>query len=262
MTSRQYYEQTSKMAYPLDDIMYDEAENNKIIANIALTHGEPRKTAGWILTNNDFFSISEDAFSHFDTDSELELEIRFHYGIDDVDCYRIDVCDIINCTCVEGGRVVLSCEGYELANRIRPACPSANVDVKKQDDKVAKNDAPRSIFDLFDDLVGCSSCLNDLFNFPAFPKMPDITKMVEGTKKDIEKGDGNAKFYNFSCKIDPDGNVHIKRSSNDGTVEKNFKLGDTKGVKDEKQLGNDCNKEQNDPKTELRNLVKNDSTRF
>lgn len=255
MTSKQYYKQTSDMAYRLDDIMFDEAEDNKIVANIALTHGEPRVTAEKILNDNDFFSISQDAFSHFDNDdNELELEIRFHYGIDDVDCYKVDVCDIIDCTCVEGGRVVLSCEGYELVKRIRPMRPSANADAKKQDDKPVKNNATRSIFDLFDDLVGCSSCFNDLFDFPAFPKMPDITKMVEVTRKDIENGvekGGNSKFYNFTCKIDPDGKVHIKRSSNDGTVEKEFMLGDKSSASDPKKITTT-----DDAKTELRNLVK------
>lgn len=256
MTSKQYYEQTSKMAYRLDDIMFDEAEDNKIVANIALTHGEPRNMAENILTNNDFFSISEDAFEHFDTDSELELEIRFHYGIDDVDCYKIDVCDIIDCTGVEGGRVVLSCEGYELVKKIRPMHPIASAAVKKQDDKTVKNNAPRSIFDLFDDFAGWK--IPSWTQTPYFPSIPDWTKTFEDAEKRMKETiesvknckDGDSKFYNFSCKIDPDGKVHIKRSSNDGTVEKEFMLGDKSSESDPKKI------EADDPKTELRNLVK------
>lgn len=258
MTSKQYYKQTSDMAYRLDDIMFDEAEDNKIVANIALTHGEPRVTAEKILNDNDFFSISQDAFSHFDNDdNELELEIRFHYGIDDVDCYKVDVCDIIDCTCVEGGRVVLSCEGYELVKRIRPMRPSANADVKKQDDKTVKNNAPRSIFDLFDDFAGWK--IPSWMQTPSFPSIPDWTKTFEDAEKKMKETidsvknckDGDSKFYNFSCKIDPDGKVHIKRSSNDGTVEKEFMLGDKSSASDPKKITTT-----DDSKTELRNLIK------
>lgn len=265
MTSKQYYKQTSDMAYPLNDFGKDNKNPNKVIANIALIHGGTRNDALKILDDNDFFSLPSDFdFRGIDT-NEIELEIRFHYGIDDIDCFKVNVCDIIDCTVVDGGKIVLSCEGYKLVKSIcPPPCPvnNSSKDEKKETTAVSTN--RKSIFDLFDDIVGCSSRFDDLFNFPAFPKFPDITKMIEETRKNIEsnvessKGDGNTKFYNFSCKIDPDGKVHIKRSSNDGTVEKEFKLGDSSSssyysnTEPRKMVIDD----DNDPKTELKNLIK------
>lgn len=253
MTSKQYYKQTSDMAYPLKDFIKDDENPNKVIANIALTHGERRNAALKILNDNDFFSLPSDFDFHGIDTSEIELEIRFHYGIDDFDCFEVDVCDIIDCTVVDGGKIVLSCDGYELTKEFRPRpVDSASDNCNKK----SVPDGRKSIFDLFDDIVGCSSCLNDLFNFPAFPKFPDITKMIEETRKNIENGiekskdDGNTRFYDFSCKIDPDGKVHIKRSSNDGTVEKEFKLGDSSSNTQSKKIAI------KDDKTELKNLIK------
>jgi hypothetical protein len=255
MTSKQYYKQTSDMAYPLKDFAKDDKNPNKVIANIALTHGETRNDALKILDDNDFFSLPSDFdFDGIDT-NEIELEIRFHYGIDDFDCFKVDVCDIIDCTVVDGGRIVLSCEGYELTKVFRPRTVASTSD---HCNKKSATDGRKSIFDLFDDIVGCSSCLNDLFNFPSFPKFPDITKMIEETRKNFEKGidkSNNAKFYNFSCKIDPDGKVHIKRSSNDGTVEKEFKLGDSSSSSNAQPKKIEIKGDDN-LKTELKNLIK------
>ena len=258
MTSKQYYKQTSDMAYPLKDFVKEDKNPNKVIANIALTHGETTNDALKILDDNDFFSLPADFDFHGIDTSEIELEIRFHYGVDSFDCFKVDVCDIIDCTVADGGRIVLSCEGYELTKAFRPRPVTSTTD----DCNNSKNQSTgrKSIFDLFDDIVGCSSCLNDLFNFPAFPKFPDITKMIEETRKNIENGiekskdDGNTKFYNFSCKIDPDGKVYIKRSSNDGTVEKEFKLGDSSSSNSQSRKIEI--KDDNDPKTELKNLIK------
>lgn len=255
MTSKQYYKQTSDMAYPLKDFTKDDENPNKVIANIALTHGETRNDALKILDDNDFFSLPADFDFHGIDTSEIELEIRFHYGIDNFDCFKVDVCDIIDCTVADGGKIVLSCEGYELTKAFRPRTVDSTSDNRN---KKSTPDGRKSIFDLFDDIVGCSSRFDDLFNFPAFPKFPDISKMIEDTKKNIEsniessKGDGNTKFYNFSCKIDPDGKVHIKRSSNDGTVEKEFKLGDSSSSNTQPRKI----EIKDDPKTELKNLIK------
>lgn len=253
MTSKQYYKQTSDMAYPLKDFTKDDENPNKVIANIALTRGETRDDAIMILDSNDFFSLPSSFNLHGIDTSKIELEIRFHYGIDSFDCFKVDVCDIIDCTVADGGRIVLSCEGYELTRAFRPRPAASSTDECKKTTPAGR----KSIFDLFDDIVGCSSCLDDLFNFPAFPKFPDIAEMIAETKKNIENGiekskdDGNTKFYNFSCKIDPDGKVHIKRSSNDGTVEKEFKLGDSSSNAQPKKI-----EIKDDPKTELKDLVK------
>ena len=195
-------------------------------------------------------------------DSET-LEIRFHYGIDNVDCYHLNINGIVDCRTanagepVADGKLVLACEGWKLVKSIRP---KEDGDAEDTDGDSSKEPLgkSRSIFDLFDDIVGCSSCLSDLFRFPSFPKFPDISNMIEETRKNIEKGiekskggDGNVKFYDFSCRIDPDGKVHLKRSSNDGTVEKEFKLGD--GSEKAKKIEV---KDSDDPKTELKSLVK------
>lgn len=253
MTSKQYYKQTSDMAYPLKEIMKDNNNPNKVIANIAITDGG-REDALKILDENDFFSLPENyTLKNVDTDS-IELEIRFHYGLDNFDCFEVDVCGIIDCSGVDGGKIVLSCEGYKLTNYFRPS----QKDNQKISNSVQKGE---SIFDLFDDLVGCSSRFDDFFNFPAFPKFHDISKMIEETRKNIENGidksksDGNSKFYTFTCKVDPDGKVHIKRSSNDGTVEKEFMLGDKNSPSNSKKI--DIKDEKSDNKTELKNLVLN-----
>lgn len=253
MTSKQYYKQTSDMAYPLKDIMKDANNPNKVIANIAITDGG-REDALKILDENDFFSLPEKyTLENVDTDS-IELEIRFHYSLDNFDCFEISVCDIIDCRGVDGGRVVLSCDGYNLTRYFRPT----EKDAPKPQNEVKDR---KSIFDLFDDLVGCSSRFDDFFNFPAFPKFHDISKMIEETRKNIENGidksksDGNSKFYTFTCKVDPDGKVHIKRSSNDGTVEKEFMLGDKNSSSNSKKI--EINDEKSDNKTELKNLVLN-----
>lgn len=254
MTSTQYYKQTSDMAYPLNNFLYKADAPNTIVAYVTLTHGETSADALKILKENDFFSLPADFTDKYNIYLDTaKFQIHFHYGLDNFDCYDVDIVDIIDCTCVDGGRIVLSCNGYKLIQSVRPKKFETAKSV--DDSKCAAQAEHKSIFDIFDDIIGCSSSLKDLFSVPAFPKFPEISKMIEDTRKNIEAGiekskaDGNAKFYNFSCQINPDGKVYIKRSSNDGTIEKEFRIGDN---------ASDAPKNveiQDDRKTELKNLI-------
>ena len=250
MTAKQYYKQTSDMAYHLGNVM-TEVESDKVIANIALIKGD-YADAVKILDENDFFSIPPEIdLSEIDMEN-IQLEIRFHYGIDNLDIFELNVCDVIDCTVVDGGSVVLSCNGYERTKSYRPR-------IEKDEEKETVQNAPapkKTIFDLFDDFAGWR--IPDWSHTHFFPSIPDWTKTFEDAEKKMKETiesaknckDGDSKFYNFSCKIDPDGKVHIKRSSNDGTVEKEFMLGDKSSASDPKKIAAE------DAKTELRNLVK------
>ena len=272
MTSKQYYKQTSDMAYRLNDAFISGDHADRVVGNIAIIgDGDAgREEAYKILNENDFFSFDADEvdFGEIDFDN-VELELRFHYGIDDFDIFLVNVCDVIDCTDVEGGRVVFSCDGYTLQQSYRPQKPENGNKEKEAVEKTEDGDKKeavvhvpsKSIFDVFDDIIGCSSKFSDLFKFPSFPKFGEISKAIENSRRRIEESvskcrcanpfdkGGETKFYNFSCSIDPDGNVHIKRSSNDGTVEKEFKIGDGKAGAKEVEA-------KDDPRTELKKLVK------
>jgi hypothetical protein len=205
-----------------------------------------------ILNENDFFSLPENCDYPFDNDDDdINFEIRFHYDLDNFDVYNVRVAGVIDCTCVKGCRVVLSCEGYELIKSIRPQPPKKVEEAGKKKDAAPQN--RRSIFDVFDDFIGCSSKFQDLFDFSLPKFLSDFDSLANDTRKQIEeiRKNGDGKFYDFSCRIDPDGNVHVKRISNDGTVEKTFKIGDDDGGEEPVKIPI----KNSDPKTELKNLL-------
>lgn len=239
MTANQYYKQTSDMAYPVKDAWVVTENHNKVIGNIVITNGST-KDAEKILTENDFFAFNEDIFENIDLNNidNIKFELRFHYDIDNFDIYEIDVCDIINCSCVPNGKVVLSCSNYRLTHSQRPE-PVKKPDEEKNPAPVAKPTNRHSIFDIFDGMFK----FPDFPRFPVFhgfsdfPKLSDSFKTFEETNKamneafELAKKAKGTKFYNFSCKVDPDGTVHIKRDSNDGTIEKTFKIDEVDGPK-------------------------------
>ena len=177
----------------------------------------------------------------------------------------MSVCDIIDCTCVEGGSVVLSCDGYELVKSCRPEAEKDEEEGKENDDSVVKiqtsegednvNDDTEDVFTIIcKQLKKYSDAHGSLFVRNAFDGLFDkldakISSVAKNTCDESDDDDGNSRFYEFSCHIEPDGKVYLKRRSNEGTVEKNFTIG-----KDNyKYVG--CDKAV-DAKTKLKNLVK------
>lgn len=261
MTAKQYYKMTTDMAYPIKNAMI--GNNGQIVANIVL-QGKKTEDAVKILEENDFFSLPETLDFNFEEGDEIEFEIRFHYGVDDLDIFDVDVDSFIDCSCVDGGKVVLSCDGYIRTKSVRPKPVEEEDDCNAQEPAPEKtkteqpSNAPRSIFDAFDEFIGASTKFEDLFGFNfRFPKFEDFSKRFEDTRKAIDemKKNGKSKFYDFSCKIDPDGHVHVKRVSNDGTVEKDFHIGDG-GNKEENVRKIEVKDGGNDAKTELKYLIK------
>lgn len=230
MTSKEFYKMTSDMAFPVKSVTI--LENDDVIVGRIGMVGKTRADAEKIMTENNFFSfdIDPDKFNY----GLASLVLEFHYGIDFWDAYSLSVCDVIDCR-EGGGRVVLSCNsGYKLIKEVRPE-EKPTVQEKPKD---APNNS-KTVFDLFDDFFNDFKIPAFPFQkFPCFPKFPDFDKILENTKDTIEKvqknNDGKTKFYDFSCKIDPDGNVSVKRSTNDGTVTKQFNLSDFK--KDDKEI--------------------------
>lgn len=252
MTAKQYYKMTTDMAYPIKNAMI--GNNGQIVANIVL-QGKKTEDAVKILDENDFFSLPESLGFDFEEGDKIKFEIRFHYGVDDLDIFDVDVDSFIDCSCVDGGKVVLSCDGYLHVKSVRPKDDEYAESVEGVPTETRKTE-PRSIFDMFDDFIGTSAKFEDLFNFK-FPKFEDFTKRFEDTRKAIEemKKNGKSKFYDFSCKIDPDGHVHVKRVSNDGTVEKDFQIGNDREPPRKIDI-KDGNASGRDAKTELKNLIK------
>lgn len=259
MTAKQYYKMTTDMAYPIKNAMI--GNNGQIVANIVL-QGKKTEDAVKILEENDFFSLPESLDFEFEEGDEIKFEIRFHYGIDDLDIFNVDVDSFIDCSCVEGGKVVLSCDGYLHAKSVRPKVEEKEEKVEseegeKEDKTEQRAEKPRSIFDAFDEFIGVSTKFEDLFGFNfRFPKFEDFSKRFEDTRKAIDemKKNGKSRFYDFSCKIDPDGHVHVKRVSNDGTVEKDFRIGDDGNKENVRKI--DIKVDEDDAKTELKNLIK------
>lgn len=258
MTAKQYYKMTTDMAYPIKNAMI--GNNGQIVANIVL-QGKKTEDAVKILEENDFFSLPESLDFDFEEGKAIKFEIRFHYGVDDLDIFEVDVDSFIDCSCVDGGKVVLSCDGYLLVKSVRPKVVEDEDETEEEKEDVKtmaqRAEKTRSIFDAFDEFIGASTKFEDLFGFKfRFPKFEDFSKRFEDTRKAIDemKKNGKSKFYDFSCKIDPDGHVHVKRVSNDGTVEKDFRIGDGGNKEDVRKIeikgGGD------DAKTELKNLIK------
>lgn len=226
MTSKEFYKFTNDMAYHVVNASVL-AKDNLIVGRIGLANGT-RKDAEEIMKKNNFFAVDVN-LDEIDIEN-VSLILEFHYGIDSWDAYSVGVCDVIDCR-DDGGKVVLSCNSnYKLIKEIRPLPPKNGED---KDAALPSKQFKKNIFDMFDEFF-------DGFKFPSFPKLPDFPKfpdfgsVVENTKSAIEEikdaGDGKAKFYDFSCKIDPDGKVFVKRSTNDGTVTKEFNLSDLKAA--------------------------------
>lgn len=234
MTAKEFYKKTSDMAYPVKFSQTIDDEDI-VVGKIGFT-GKTRDDAEKFLKENNFFAIDCNT-DNIDLD-EVSLVLEFHYDVDRFDAFMLTVCDTIDCR-EAGGKLVLSCtDEHELIKEVFPEEKKSEDVPQKCECKECK---PMSIFDAFDELIKFPS-FNEFPKFPefpSFPKFPDFDKMMENTKKTIEDirnnaskdKDGNTKFYDFSCKIGPDGKVSIKRTTNDGTIEKTFTLGDNNSSK-------------------------------
>lgn len=242
MTAKEFYKKTSDMAYPLK---FSQTIDDKdvVVGKIGFT-GKTRDDAEKFLKENNFFAVDCNT-DDIDLD-EVSLVLEFHYDVDRFDAFMLTVCDTIDCR-EAGGKLVLSCtDEYELINEVFPEEKKSEDVPQKCECKECK---PMSIFDAFDELIKFPSFpeFPKFPEFPSFPKFPDFDEMMENTKKTIEdnmnntskdKG-GNTKFYDFSCKIGPDGKVSIKRTTNDGTIEKTFTLGDGNSPKKKIEVKDD-----------------------
>lgn len=237
MTAKEFYKKTSDMAYPVKFSQTIDSED-VVVGKIGFT-GKTRDDAVKFLKENNFFAIDCNT-DNIDLD-EVSLVLEFHYDVDRFDAFMLTVCDTIDCR-EAGGKLVLSCtDEYELIKEVFPEEKKSEDVPQKCECKECKECKPMSIFDAFDELIKFPS-FNEFpkfTEFPSFPKFTDFDKMMENTKKTIEDirnnaskdKDGNTKFYDFSCKIGPDGKVSIKRTTNDGTIEKTFTLGDNNSSK-------------------------------
>jgi len=245
MTAKEFYKKTSDMAYPVKFSQTIDDED-VVVGKIGFT-GKTRDDAEKFLKENNFFAIDCNT-DNIDLD-EVSLVLEFHYDVDRFDAFMLTVCDTIDCR-EAGGKLVLSCtDEHELIKEVFPEEKKSEDVPQKCECKESK---PMSIFDAFDELIKFPS-FNEFPKFPefpSFPKFPDFDKMMENTKKTIEDirnnaskdKDGNTKFYDFSCKIGPDGKVSIKRTTNDGTIEKTFTLGDGNSSKKIEVKDDDANK--------------------
>lgn len=223
MTSKEFYKKTSEMAYHLK--ISQPIANNTILGKIGMVD-KCRNDAEKFLSENDFFAVSCDT-SGIDL-TEVSLIIEFHYGVDSWDAYAISVCDMIDCRDA-GGDIVLSCDGYHLINEVRPEKKEKDAaSVNKRADE-GKSGAFDNIFDTFDEFF--KSFKMPSFYFPSFPQFPNIADFdaiskntAETIRKMSETNDGKTRFYDFHCKVDPDGNVTVRRSTNDGTVSREFNI--------------------------------------
>lgn len=233
MTAKEFYKKTSDMSYHITVAQPIEGED-VIVGKIGFTE-KNREDAIRLLKENNFFAVD------CNTDgidlNNVSLIIEFHYGIDRWDAFMMEVCDTIDCRS-SGGKLVLSCtDKFELIKEVFPKPEEKEEKEEVEEKKNCVYDVTKhaSIFDAFDELIKFPA-FPEFPRFPDFPKFPDFNTMVENTKKTFENirkaasdsNDGNTKFYDFSCKIDPDGNVSMKRTTNDGTIEKKFKIGDEK----------------------------------
>ena len=85
MTAKEYYRQTSDMAFALSNFTDDFGNPDKIVANIVPSIAKNHQEAINILEENDFFSIPWEKFNEVEDTDNLKFEIVFHYGVDDFD---------------------------------------------------------------------------------------------------------------------------------------------------------------------------------
>lgn len=165
MTSKEYYKQTSDMAFLLDDCRL---ENGCINANVFV--GPDKSKTKQILCENDFFSIKD--FPDGVDACKTGLNVTFVYGKDYYDVYRLSVCDTIDCR-IGGGLMVYSCDGYELVDSVRPSVSDEKT-VQKSENKPTPKFGFSDVMKSFDDMFGL---------FPSFDfSLPSFDKMVENAK--------------------------------------------------------------------------------
>lgn len=235
MTAKEYYKQTSDIAYYLGEVHFD---NHKVIATIFL-NGKDRKDAEKLLADNDFYSIPPRIPTNFE-DGKITLEITFVYDSHAHDVYNLNVCGVIDCSSADGN-YVLSCDHYELVDEFR--------DDGTQSDKEEKDDGKDDANDFMVDFFGGR---NPFAGFGSIfdMKLPDFDKMVE----DAKKSGGNCYVRQYS---NVNGHVKEKVWENGKLTEReclpNAEAPKTEiEVKDEKAV-KDAGI---NPKTELKNLLK------
>jgi hypothetical protein len=226
------------MAYAIDkSLSYVSNDNpNKVVANISF-QGKGMRDALRFLNENDFFAIDPDIVKNVNLE-QIEFEIVFHFDLDNMAIFELDVCDVIDCSKVEGGKIVLSCERYCLRDRITPQATAETKPVSKQNEKQEDDESGQeqghketrhSIFDLINSVFDGYTLFDSMFNLPKM-EFPDITKMIDDSRSRVQnaindaKKDNEGKFYEFSCRIDPNGKMKVVRKSNEGTVTKEYDL--------------------------------------
>ena len=260
MTSREFYKKTSDMAYPVE-ISETIDDEDVVVGKIAFTC-KTRDDAEKFLKENNFFAVDCNT-DNIDLD-EVSLVLEFHYDLGRFDAFMLNVCDVIDCR-EAGGKLVLSCtDEHELIKEVflKVDEEGNDEDGDKCDkcDKCCKKEPAYDIFDAFDDIISTPKFSFSTL-FPSIPSLFDFGKVVENTKNtidNIKKGllkdkDGNSRFYEISCKIGPDGKVSFKKSTNDGTVEKTFMLGDDKSA--DKKIENKDGDKVSDSVKKLKDII-------
>lgn len=284
MTAKKYFLETSNMAYPLNGVQLgfegwgmDAVWN--IRAHIPMTKAYDHAEAIEFLNNNEFFSITPNDFVNRFGESlmndvptaSFKIELWFHFSVDDIDVYELNVADVIDCSSVPQGRIVLTTMGYKLKTEIRPQLNNDDKakdgvkDGKSEDKSVDKTESKvtykNNIFDLFDDFMN-----------PFKENMNRFETVFSDLKTKLaEKPDAKDYSYVFSCKVDPDGHVHMERTHNGDTIKRDFNLKDNENsvpkkieIQDENANASSHGEEPdieddsidpNDPRTALRHIV-------
>ena len=239
MTSKEYYKQTSDMAFTVNEIHF---HDNTVEGNVALLGGSP-EDAKKILEENDFFGITEWDKS-IDTDY-VKFRLTFVYSSSQYEVYNLNVCDVIDCR-IGGGNVVFSCDGYELVD-------SEGFDVEETADRVGNIDTVE----------------DDDFGFPffGFGFGKQFRKMEEEMEKmfeDAVKGNfpKNGTFTSTVYSKDADGNVNYRKVTNDKVIERSFNVNDKDAPKSIEEIEKSTPVKEviedktSTPKSDLKDLLK------
>ena len=200
MTSKEFYLKTSEMAYqvPVSEKM---TSDNAIVARLGPSAAASEEEARKFLEDNHFFAVDVDT-EGIDLGT-VEFVVEFHYGLDRYDVFGLDVCDVIDCR-QAGGKLVLSVVPGS-ATLIHSRFPDSTDDCDGK--------ASRPVSDSRLDILDAIDKFFEGFNFPSLAKSL--------------KDDKDSEFFVFTYKKDPDGNVKVSKTTNDGTVEKSYKADDS-----------------------------------